>query len=121
MSKVQFIFECEALKEGDARFRVEYTSELNDRPIVEEEPTTLVVPFQPAPGVTLPVGSYDYNDMIVNLRVVPEPRYYVALAILLLAVVLIQQALVAFQKTVKKHEDPLTTASARMAHFDDHH
>jgi uncharacterized repeat protein (TIGR01451 family) len=51
-AKVQFIFECQALKEGDARFRVEYTSELNAVPIFETESTKLVAPFQnpvPAP------------------------------------------------------------------------
>ncbi len=47
-AKVMFVFECQALKEGDARFRVEYTSELNQQPIFEEEPTRLVAPF-PAP------------------------------------------------------------------------
>jgi uncharacterized repeat protein (TIGR01451 family) len=47
-AKVMFIFECQALKEGDARFKVEYTSELNQQPIYEEEPTRLVAPF-PAP------------------------------------------------------------------------
>jgi hypothetical protein len=33
----------------------------------------------------------DYNDMIINLRVVPEPRYYFVLAATLLGVALIQR------------------------------
>jgi hypothetical protein len=50
-AKIMFIFECQALKEGDARFRVEYTSDLNQQPIYEEEPTRLVAPFaNPVPG-----------------------------------------------------------------------
>ncbi len=51
-AKVTFLFECQALKAGKAYFKVEYTSELNDRPIYEEETTTIVAPFQnplPAP------------------------------------------------------------------------
>ncbi len=60
-AKVQFIFECQALKEGDARFRVEYTSDLNPAPIFEEEATRLVAPFQapvpipPGGGVPMPL------------------------------------------------------------------
>lgn len=60
-ASVQFIFECQALKEGRARFRVEYTSELNPAPIFEEEDTPLVAPFSspiPAPpggGVPQPL------------------------------------------------------------------
>jgi uncharacterized repeat protein (TIGR01451 family) len=46
-----FNFECKALKAGDARFRVEYTSDLNVQPIWEEEPTRIVAPFaNPAPA-----------------------------------------------------------------------
>ena len=44
-AKITFRFECEALKEGDARFKTEYTSELNPVPIFEEEPTRIVAPF----------------------------------------------------------------------------
>lgn len=44
-ASVTFTFECQALKVGRAIFRVEYTSELNERPIVEEEPTTIVPPL----------------------------------------------------------------------------
>lgn len=60
-AKVQFIFECQALKEGRARFRVEYTSELNPAPIFEEEDTPLVAPFSspipvpPGGGVPMPL------------------------------------------------------------------
>ena len=54
---IQFTFVCEAVKEGDARFRVEYTSDLNVEPIYETEPTTiaprLMAPV-PAPGVGVP-------------------------------------------------------------------
>ena len=54
-AKLTFQFEVEALKAGDARFRVEYTSDLNPAPIFEEEPTRIVAPLSapvpaPAPG-----------------------------------------------------------------------
>ncbi len=53
-SKIVFRFVCQAVKEGDARFRVEYTSELNTTPIYETESTRIVAPFQsplpPPPG-----------------------------------------------------------------------
>ncbi|MSQ95747.1 MAG: DUF11 domain-containing protein [Gemmataceae bacterium] len=53
-SKIVFRFECQALKEGKAYFRVEYTSALNERPLFEEEVTTIAAPFQnplpPPPG-----------------------------------------------------------------------
>ena len=53
-ASITFIFVCQAMKEGDARFRVEYTSELNPAPIFEEESTKLVAPFanpiNPAPN-----------------------------------------------------------------------
>ena len=42
---VTFRFECQALKDGDARFKVEYTSELNQEPIREEEATRLLAPL----------------------------------------------------------------------------
>lgn len=61
-AKVAFTFECQALKVGDVRFRVEYTSELNERPIIEEEPTNLVAPSvnpnlapPPPPGGGIPM------------------------------------------------------------------
>ena len=60
-AKVTFMFECQALKAGRALFRVEYTSELNLQPIFEEEPTTIVAPFQspvpapPAGGAPMPL------------------------------------------------------------------
>jgi len=50
--KAVFTFECQALKVGDARFKVEYTSELNPTPIYEEEPTILVAPL----GNPVPAG-----------------------------------------------------------------
>lgn len=60
-SKLVFRFQCQALKAGKAYFRVEYTSALNERPIFEEEPTTIVAPLEnpiPAPpggGVPKPL------------------------------------------------------------------
>jgi hypothetical protein len=43
---ITFRFECEAVKDGDARFRTEYTSDLNPvQPIYEEEPTRVVAPL----------------------------------------------------------------------------
>lgn len=64
-SKVQFLFECKALKAGDARFKVEYTSDLNAAPIYEEEATTLVAPFtNPVPAGAGPMGN----------NVVPPPQ-----------------------------------------------
>lgn len=59
---IQFVFECQALKEGDARFRVEYTSELNALPIFETEATRIVAPFRnplPAP----PPGGGDVKPL----------------------------------------------------------
>ena len=65
-AKVTFLFECQALKAGKVVFKVEYTSELNERPIFEEEPTTIVAPFQnpvpappppPAGGVPMPLPA----------------------------------------------------------------
>ena len=57
-SKITFTFMCEALKAGPARFRVEYTSDLNERPIAEEEPTTLVAPLtNPIPAPPPPPGG----------------------------------------------------------------
>ncbi|HZZ77550.1 MAG TPA: hypothetical protein VFE62_03470 [Gemmataceae bacterium] len=54
--KIVFTFQCKALKTGDARFRVEYTSNLNETPIREEEPTMLVPPLaNPVPGA--PMGA----------------------------------------------------------------
>ncbi|MSU79069.1 MAG: DUF11 domain-containing protein [Gemmataceae bacterium] len=53
--KITFLFECQALKEGDVRFRVEFSSELNPTPIFEEEPTHIVAPFSnPLPGPAPP-------------------------------------------------------------------
>jgi uncharacterized repeat protein (TIGR01451 family) len=52
---ITFTFECEALKAGDARFRVEYTSELNQVPIYEEEATHIVEPFVTGNGNQPPV------------------------------------------------------------------
>ena len=51
--RIQFILECQALKPGDARFRVEYTSELNAVPIFETESTQIL----PALGNPLPGGG----------------------------------------------------------------
>jgi uncharacterized repeat protein (TIGR01451 family) len=52
---VTFLIECQALKEGDARFRVEYTSELNQEPIREEEATRILAPLtNPIPAQPLP-------------------------------------------------------------------
>ncbi len=46
-----FNIQCKALKAGDGRFRVEYTSELNATPIYEEEPVRIVAPLaNPAPA-----------------------------------------------------------------------
>jgi uncharacterized repeat protein (TIGR01451 family) len=56
-AKLIFQFECQAVKEGDARFRVEYSSDLNPAPIFEEEPTRIVAPLSapvPAPVPPLP-------------------------------------------------------------------
>lgn len=56
--KLTFTFVAEALKVGKAVFRVEYTSELNERPIVREEPTTIVAPggaIPPPPGGGIPM------------------------------------------------------------------
>ena len=54
-AKLTFQFECQAVKEGDARFRVEYTSDLNPAPIFEEEPTRIVAPLSaPVPGPAPP-------------------------------------------------------------------
>ncbi len=47
---ITFRFECQAVKDGDARFRTEYTSDLNAAPIFEEEPTRVVAPL----GAALP-------------------------------------------------------------------
>lgn len=52
---ITFQFECEALKDGDARFRVEYTSDLNAAPLIEEQATRVIAPFAaplppPPPG-----------------------------------------------------------------------
>jgi hypothetical protein len=42
---ITFRFECAAVKDGDARFRAEYTSDLNPvEPISREEPTRVVAP-----------------------------------------------------------------------------
>lgn len=53
-SKIVIRIVCQALKEGDVRFRVEYTSSLNTTPIFEEEATRIVAPFPqnggPAPA-----------------------------------------------------------------------
>jgi len=50
-----FQIECQALKIGDARFRTEFTSELNPAPIFEEEPTQIVAPLSaPVPGPAPP-------------------------------------------------------------------
>jgi uncharacterized repeat protein (TIGR01451 family) len=49
---ITFRFECQAVKDGDARFRTEYTSDLNPvQPIYEEEPTRVVAPL----GATAPL------------------------------------------------------------------
>jgi uncharacterized repeat protein (TIGR01451 family) len=57
---IQFIFECQALKEGDARFKVEYTSDLNVEPIYETESTRIVslggaIPAPPGGGLPKPL------------------------------------------------------------------
>ena len=49
-----FRFECQAVKEGDARFRTEYTSDLNPVPIFEEEPTRIIGPAGLPPINPLP-------------------------------------------------------------------
>jgi uncharacterized repeat protein (TIGR01451 family) len=56
-AKVVIRIECQALKEGDARFRVEYTSSLNPTPIFEEEPTRIVAPFPGGPIPGPPAGG----------------------------------------------------------------
>ncbi len=57
-AKVTFTFECQALKVGKTLFRVEYSSELNERPIIEEEPTTIVAPLgSPIPAPPAPPGG----------------------------------------------------------------
>jgi hypothetical protein len=51
-AKIRCLFECEALKAGDVRFRVEYTSDLNETPIFEEESTHIIEPFGPGGAVS---------------------------------------------------------------------
>lgn len=56
--KITFRIECQAIQAGDARFRVEYTSQLNATPIFREEATRIVAPFQePAPPPPPPGGE----------------------------------------------------------------
>jgi hypothetical protein len=54
---ITFLIECEALKAGDARFRVEYASDLNQgqEPIREEEATRILAPLvNPVPDAPPP-------------------------------------------------------------------
>jgi uncharacterized repeat protein (TIGR01451 family) len=61
-NSLTYQFECDALKAGDIRFRVEYTSDLNENPIYEEESTHIVPSLQqgapadppPPPGGGVP-------------------------------------------------------------------
>ena len=53
-AKITFFFECEALKPGDVRFRVEYVSDLNQTPIFEEESTHIIAPFTPGGAIPNP-------------------------------------------------------------------
>jgi uncharacterized repeat protein (TIGR01451 family) len=59
--KISFTFVCEALKAGKVIFHAEYTSELNQVPIGEDESTTILaapggaIPAPPGGGVPLPL------------------------------------------------------------------
>jgi uncharacterized repeat protein (TIGR01451 family) len=58
-SKVTYFIECEAEKAGDARLKVEVTSEITPQALVREEATRIIVPFPatppPPPGGGLPM------------------------------------------------------------------
>ncbi len=57
-AKLTFEVQCQALKEGDARFQVEYTSELNQAPLIEQEATRIVAPLaNPLPAPPPPPGG----------------------------------------------------------------
>jgi uncharacterized repeat protein (TIGR01451 family) len=53
-AQITFYFVCEAVKEGDVRFRVEYTSDLNQTPLFEEEPTRVIAPIAPGGPIQKP-------------------------------------------------------------------